>query len=399
MERLKPWTWPIVVVATLLAGLVYAFWPRAVPVDIAAVTQAPMAVTIEDDGVTRIREIYAVSAPVAGKHLRIDVRAGDLIEAQKTVLALIEPADPAFHDVRAERELEYTVAAAKAARDLAKASVAGREAELKLARQERDRIAPLFVRGVVPAARLDAATASVAALEAALATAIAAARQREFELKTAQAALIVPSDGPTPKTLRRFAIRAPISGQVLRVLHESESVVQMGQQLLEVGDPKDLEIVVDLLSTEAVKVSPGDDVLITRWGGDGALNAKVRGVEPFGVTKISSLGIEEQRVNVIIDLTDPHSRWRRLGHGYQIDAAIIQWRALNVPQVPVGALFRDGATWAVFRVQSGRAVTTKVEIGHLNDEVAEITAGLEPGMLVISHPGEAVADGVRVTQR
>jgi HlyD family secretion protein len=146
-------------------------------------------------------------------------------------------------------------------------------------------------------------------------------------------------------------------------------------------------------------VSPGDHVLITRWGGDGALNARVRRVEPFGVTKISSLGIEEQRVNVIIDLTDPRPRWQRLGHGYQIDAAIIQWQAPEVLQVPVGALFRDGTAWAVFRVESGRAIMTNVEIGHLNDEVAEITAGLEPGMLVISHPGEAVADGVRVTQR
>jgi HlyD family secretion protein len=398
MAALRPWLWPFVLGALLLLGLAFAFWPRAVAVDIATLREGPMTVTIEDDGVTRVKEVYVLSAPIAGKLLRIESKAGDTIEAQKTVIATIEPSAPAFRDVRAQRELEFTVSAARAARDLAAGSVRAREAELKLGRQERERVRPLVARGVLPRARLDAAEAAVATQEAVLATAQAAFRQREFEVKTAEASLIIPSDDGGSSG-RRFAIRAPIDGRVLRVVNESETVVQAGQPLVEVGDPSNLEVVVDLLSTEAVKVSPGDRVWIMRWGGEGVLNAKVRRVEPFGVTKISSLGIEEQRVNVIIDLTDPRSRWQRLGHGYQIDAAIVRWQSARALQVPIGALFRHGEDWAVFRVEQDVARLTPVKIDHMNDESAEVVGGLEAGDRVISHPGERVADGVRVAAR
>lgn len=401
MNALKPWAWPIGLGLLLLAGLVFALWPRAIAVDIATLAEGLMAVTIEDDGVTRVKEVYLLSAPISGKMLRIEPRAGDFIEAQKTVIATIEPADPAFLDTRAERELEFTVSAAKAARETAAANARGREADLKLARQERERVQQLFAKNVVAKARVDAAAASVDALEAAVATARAALRQREFEVKTAEAALIVPTDAAKPKSARRccFAIRAPITGQILRVIQENETVIQAGQPLVEVGDPSDLEIVVDLLSTDAVKVSDGDAVLITRWGGEGALNARVRRVEPFGFMKISSLGIEEQRVNVIIDLTDPHDRWRRLGHGYQIDAAIVRWQSDKALQVPIGALFRQGADWAVFRVDGGRARVTKVKVDHMNDRTAQVLEGLKPGDQVVSHPGERVADGAAVVGR
>jgi HlyD family secretion protein len=398
MNGLKTWFWPIALGAILVIGLAFALWPRAVPVDIATLRDAPMAVTVEDDGVTRVKEVYVLSAPIAGRMLRIEARAGDTIEAQKTVIATIEPADPAFRDVRAQRGLEFSVSAARAASDLAHANVHGREAELKQARQDLDRIRPLFARGIVAKARLDSAETSVATLEAALATAQAALRQSDFELKTAQASVIVPSD-TRGKSDSRYAVRAPIDGQVLRVVHESETLVQAGEPLVEVGDPSDIEIVVDLLSAEAVKVSAGDAVLITRWGGEGALNGKVRRVEPFGITKISSLGIEEQRVNVIIDITDPHEKWQRLGHGYQIDAAIVRWQSQHALQVPVGALFRQGADWAVFRVDGSRARLTVIKIGHTNDESAEVLSGLSPGDRVISHPGERVADGVGVVAR
>lgn len=399
MTALRSWFWPIGLGALLALGLAFALWPRPVPVDIVTVGEGSMAVAIEDDGLTRVREVYVLSAPVAGRLLRIEAHAGDTIEAQKTVIATIEPADPAFRDARAQRELEFSVSAARAGRDLAAASIRGREAELKLARQELTRIRPLVAKGILPKARLDSAEMSVASLEATLVTAQAALRQREFELKTAQAGLIVPSDDEERKGPHRYAVRAPINGQVLRVVHESEGVVQVGQPLVEVGDPADLEIVVDLLSTEAVKVTPGNSVLITRWGGDGALNARVRRVEPFGVTKISSLGIEEQRVNVIIDLVDPHLRWERLGHGYQIDAAIMTWHTDRALQVPVGALFRQGDDWAVFRVVAERARLTMITIGHLNDDTGEVLNGLKAGDRIISHPGERVADGIAVVAR
>jgi HlyD family secretion protein len=401
MAHLKAWFWPIVLGAVLVLGLALALWPRAIAVDMAAVSEGPMMVTVEDDGVTRVKEVYVLSAPIAGKMLRIDALAGDAIEAQKTVIATIEPIDPAFLDARAQRQMEFTVSAARAARDLAAANVRGREADLKLARQELERVRPLVSKGFVSQARLDAAEASVKSLEAAVTTAKAALRQAEFEVKTAEAALIVPTENPKSKGGRTccFAIRAPIDGQVLRLLHKSEGVVQAGTPLVEVGDPADLEIVVDLLSTDAVKVAPGDAVLISRWGGEGMLNGKVRRVEPFGFTKISSLGIEEQRVNVIIDLTDPHERWKRLGHGYQIDAAVVRWKSEKVLQVPVGALFRQGAEWAVFRVDGGTARLTTVKVGHMNDETAEVVSGLKVGDKVVSHPGEQVSDGAGVTPR
>jgi HlyD family secretion protein len=401
MNALKPWAWPIGLGILLVAGLAFALWPRAIAVDIATLAEGPMAVTIEDDGVTRVKEVYLLSAPIAGKMLRIEPRAGDFIEAQKTVIATIEPADPAFLDMRAEREIEFTVSAAKAARDTAASNVRGREADLKLARQERERVQQLFAKRVVAKARVDASDAAVDALEAAVSTARAGLRQREFEVKTAEAALIVPSDSERPRGARRccFAVRAPITGQILRVIQENESVIQAGRPLVEVGDPADLEIVVDLLSTDAVKVTEGDAVLITRWGGQGALNARVRRVEPFGFMKISSLGIEEQRVNVIIDLTDPHDRWRRLGHGYQIDAAIVRWQSDNVLQVPIGALFRQGADWAVFKVEVGRARLTPVKIGQVNDRTAQVLKGLKTGDQVVSHPGERVTDGAAVVGR
>jgi len=401
MNALKPWAWPIGLGILLLAGLLFALWPRAIAVDIATLSEGPMSVAIEDDGVTRVREVYVVSAPIAGRMLRVEVHAGDAIEAQKTVIATIEPADPAFRDARAQRELEFTVSAARAAQDLAAANVRGREADLKLGRQERERTRQLFSKGIVAKARLDNAEAAVVSLEAAVETAQAAFRQRAFEVKTAEASLVVPSDGGRTKGDKRccFTIRAPIDGQILRVVQENEAVVQMGTPLVEVGDPANLEIVVDLLSTDAVKVSEGDNVLITRWGGEGALNARVRRVEPFGFMKVSSLGIEEQRVNVIVDLTDSRDRWRRLGHGYQIDAAILRWTSHKVLQVPIGALFRQGADWAVFRVDGSRARLTKVKIGQMNDRTAEVLDGLKTGDRVVSHPGERVSDGAAVTGR
>jgi HlyD family secretion protein len=401
MNGLKSWFWPIALGLVLVVGLTFAFWPRPVGVDIAAASEGPMTVAIEDDGITRVREVYVLSAPIAGKMLRIQAHAGDTIEAQKTVIATIEPVEPAFLDTRSRQQLEFTVAAARSARDLAEANVRGREADLRLARKELERLRPIVAKGYASSARLDAAEASVATLDAAVATAQAALRQRAFEVKTAEAALIVPSSEARPRGERAccFTLRAPINGQILRVVHESEGVVAQGAPLVEVGDPADLEIVVDLLSTDAVKVAPGDDVKITRWGGDGPLNGKVRRIEPFGTTKISSLGIEEQRVNVIIDITDPHDVWTRLGHGYQIDASIIRWQSDRVLLVPVGALFRRGAEWAVFQVVDGRARLATIKVGHMNDETAEVLDGLKPGDMVISHPGERIADGVWVVTR
>ncbi|MFN9163552.1 MAG: efflux RND transporter periplasmic adaptor subunit [Alphaproteobacteria bacterium] len=400
LKRLRSWAWPAGISLLVAAGLAFSFWPRAVEVDVAEAIRAPMMTAISDDGITRVREVYVLSAPIAGKLLRVESHAGDFIEARKTVVATIEPSDPAFLDARAQRQLAFTVSAARAARDLAQANVQGRDAERKLAARELERARELFGKGVVAKARVDAAEASLSALDAALATARAAQRQREFEIQTAEAALIAPGAAAAgDRAGCCIQLRAPVDGQLLRVLQENESIVMPGQPIAEVGDPANLEIVVDLVSSEAVQVADGDEVIISQWGGQGDLQGRVRRVEPFGQQKVSALGIEERRVNVVIDIVSPRNEWARLGHGFQVEASIVRWRGENVLQVPVGALFRQGKDWAVYRVDGNRARLTTVVTGHLNDAVAEITQGLEPGARVILHPGESVSDGGKVTAR
>jgi HlyD family secretion protein len=400
LKRLRPWAWPAGIALLVAAGLAFSFWPRAVAVDIEEAAKAPMMTAISDDGITRVREVFVLSAPIAGKLLRVESHAGDFIEARKTVVATIEPSDPAFLDARAQRQLGFMVSAARAARDLAQANLQGREAEQKLAARELGRARELFSKGVVSKARVDTAEASLSALDAAVATARAALRQREFEIQTAEAALVSPGAAAAGDQAGCcIQLRAPVDGQLLRVLQENESIVMPGQPIAEVGDPANLEIVVDLVSSEAVQVAEGDEVIITQWGGQGDLKGQVRRIEPFGQQKVSALGIEERRVNVLIDIASPRAEWARLGHGFQVEAAIVRWRGENVLQVPVGALFRQGKDWAVYRVDGGRARLATVVTGHFNDATAEITQGLAPGDRVILHPGEGVSDGVKVAPR
>ena len=231
-------------------------------------------------------------------------------------------------------------------------------------------------------------------------TAKASLRVREFELQTARAALLDPGSGRKNSDDDHccFTVYAPVSGTILRVFQESEAVVTAGAPLVEIGDPADLEIVVDLLSTDAVKVSPGDGVLIEGWGGE-KLRGRVRRIEPFAFTKVSALGIEEQRVNVIVDFTDPPETWKRLGHGYRIIARIILWRGEDVLQVPLSALFRENGEWALFKAVDGRARLTPVSVGHMNSFNAEILSGVGAGDAIILHPSDRVRDGTRVIKR
>lgn len=399
MTQWRRWIWPAAIAGILTVALTYAYWPRPVPVDVEKMTEGPMAVAVEDDGVTRVRESYTISAPISGRVLRIETHVGDDIVAGKTVVAQIMPVDPGLWDARTRRELEFTASAARAARDLAAASIKAAEARLGEARQELDRSKQLFAGGHVAKARLDRAETAMKTADADLATAQAALRQREFDVKTAETALLAPAAVSQSGTKRFYDVRSPVGGKVLRLIQESEGVIQAGQPLVEIGDPSNLEIVVDLLSTDAVKVAPGDAVEIKRWGGDGVLAGQVRRVEPSGLRKVSSLGIEEQRVNAIIDITDKPERWLRLGHGYQVDAAIVLWRRPKVLQVPVGAMFRAGASWAVFTVSNERARLQLIDVGHINETSAEVTGGLTANDTVITHPSDRVQDGVLVVAR
>lgn len=398
-----PWRrifWYALAAAVVAAALVYAFLPQPVPVDLAVLQRGELVVTIDGDGQTRVREVYAVSAPVPGRVLRIERHVGDAVVANETLLATMEPSDPAFLDRRARAQAEAAVKAARAALALAEAEEARALAELDFARAELSRAEQLAKRGNISQRDLDRARLEVRTKMAARDTSVATTEMRRFELETARAALIQPGedDGTGEDQACCIEVYSPVDGKILRVIQESEAVVPAGTWLVELGDPTDLEVVVDLLSGDAVRVKPGADVTIEDWGGV-SLSGRVRRVEPYAFTKVSALGIEEQRVNVLIDFTDPPEKWQGLGHGYRVDARILDWRGDDVLKLPLGALFRDAEHWAVFVATDGVAHLRHVEIDHSNGRMAEVTGGLEAGDAVILHPSDRVADGVRIVAR
>lgn len=383
-----------------LAALAYALHPQPVPVDLGQVSVGPMMVTLDEEGQTRVKDIYVVSAPVAGRKLRITRKVGEQVTAHETVLASIEPSDPAFLDVRSAAEAKARVKAAKAAQTLAQAELERSKAERDFARSDLARARELVKRGTISKRELERAELGVRTKEATVSTAQAGLRVKAFDLETAKAALIDPDAGHGKAGKACCVIvRSPINGRILRVVRESAAVVPMGAPLVEVGDPATLEIVVDLLSSDAVQVRTGDAVMIEDWGGGQTLAGRVRRVEPAGFTKISALGIEEQRVNVLIDFTDAPKQYAKLGHGYRVETRIIVWRGEAVLRVPMSALFRDGDDWAVFAVQDGQARLQRLKIGKTNGEQAQVIEGLVDGDLVVQHPSDVLSDGTDVVQR
>lgn len=396
----RKWMFPALAGGLVVAGLVYAFWPQPVPVDISFVDRGALTVTVEDEGETRVRENYLVSAPLPGRVLRFDGDVGDPVQAGVTPLATIRPSDPAFLDQRTRSELEAAVKAAEAGRTQTAAELAKLEAAFDFAEAEYMRAKPLAEQGTISQSRLDRALMEMRTQAASVQTATANLAVRDFELERARAALLDPgAPASTPPDTCCFIVTAPVSGRILRILHESESVVTAGTPLIEIGDPADLEIVADLLSTDAVQASEGDAVIIDDWGGGRPLNGVVKRVEPFGFTKVSTLGIEEQRVNVVIDITDPHDDWQRLGHGYRVDVRIVIWHAEDVLLVPLSAIFRQGQDWAVYVVEDGYATMKRIEVGRMNTHLVEVLGGLQEDNAIILHPGDRVTDGTPVTSR
>lgn len=376
------WRWPFLIGLLLIAGLAFAFWPSPQLLDTARVTRGAMAVGVTDDGVTRAEEQYVVTAPVSGYLSRIELEAGDRVVKGALIARMTgRPATPL--DPRSQAELKASLSSALAAAQGAAASLA--QARNDLARAEA-----LAVRGFLPKAQLEAARTRVSAGEAALA-------QARGEAARLRAALSQPSDtqaGGVP-------VRAPAAGSVLSVITESEGMIAEGTPLLSIGDPHRIELVVDLLSREAVRVKPGDQVEVTQWGGTQPLIGHVGRVEPFGRLKVSALGVEEQRVNIIIRFDDLSTdEAARLGHGYQVDATIIRWSRPDALRVPIGALFRgpDGG-WRVFVIAGDRAEERRIEIGHINDLFGEVRNGLREGEIVAINPPGSLEDGDAATSR
>lgn len=382
----------------LVIAVVVAIRKPAVPVDVGQVTEGPLSVTIDDLGETRVRDLYTVSAPVTGQLQRVPLKPGDQVTPHSTVLARIEPVEPGPLDARSYAEAQANIRSLGAQLTAARSRIAEAAAEYSLAERELARSAELAQRGFVSKSALDRARASRDRGRAAVAAARQSAEATSESLEAAKASLLVA--GTSAKGRGAVTVTSPVPGFVLRVPQESERVVVSGTPLVEVGDPDNLEIVTDLLSTDAVKVRPGAPVSIENWGGERPLNGTVRLVEPFGFTKISALGVEEQRVNVVIDFAEPRAAWRQLGHGYRATVKIAVWSAPKLLRVPISSLFRTGGEWSVFIVDGeGRARLRTLQIGRMNDEAAQVMSGLRVGDSVILHPSDKIADGVRVKQR
>ena len=397
----------ILFVLGVVGAIVFGLMPAPVEVDLATVEQGSIRVTVDQDGKTRIREKYVVSAPLAGRLLRIELEPGDPVVAGETLLASIEPRDPELLDARTIAQAEARVKAAEAAvqkmeplLDEAKAAQEFAESELQRARESRAKsqrsVSASEVEGKLLAYRTRAALLRTTKHNREIAN---------FELDQARAALMRSRPPPqdsieTPAANgRNFTIHAPIDGRVLRVFQESSAVVNSGTSLLELGDPTDLEVEIDVLSRDAVRIEPGAHVLLEHWGGEKTLQGRVRLVEPSAFTKISTLGVEEQRVNAIVDLVDPPQDRTALGDGFRVEARIIVSEATDVLKTPTSALFRVGEEWAVFRVVAGVAHQTVVKLGMQNGLEAEVVEGLATGDQVVVHPGDDVADGTTVRAR
>lgn len=396
---MKTWIKRVIGAAAALAlggAIAYSYAPRPLPVDAELVDRGPLRVEIEADGKTRVRQRFVLSAPITGVLARPALRPGDAVKEGAPLLTMT-PVAPPLLDLRSRAQAEAQVkvavamrAQAEARRDLAKHA-------LDLARADFDRQEKLFAGGALPRATLDEAElrrrSAEQELEAArLGVSIAASQQR-----AAEAALSV---GPgQASALGVVTLEAPATGSVLRLLQESGGVIAAGTPLLEVGDPRDLEVVVDLLSTDAVSVRPAAVSSIVRWGGESALGAHVRLIEPAGFTKISALGIEEQRVNVLLDFDGPLESRAPLGDGYRVEASVVIADLQDVLRVPLSALFRDGEQWASFVVSNGNARLSHLELGRRNQRHAEVLRGLAEGDRVILHPGDRLRDGAQVSPR
>lgn len=384
----------------LLAALIWLFRPQPVAVDVGVVELDSMQVSISDEGEARVRDVFTISAPVAGLMRRVELKAGDHVIANQTVIARLEPSVPMFLDQRAEAEARAALEVASASRTYAQAQSARANAELEFANSELSRLRALASRQTISQNDLDAAERRAKTAAAAVAEAKASIKMRDSEYQQARARLLNPAQARrASQECDCVLVYSPISGSVLRVIQESEGIVAMGTSILEIGDPRNLEVQVELLSEDAVRVRPGQRAVIEGWGGPGVLDAVVRRVEPFGYTKVSALGIEEQRVKVLIDITAPYERWRRLGHGYRVQPRIVTWEATQVMQVPVSALFRRGDQWAVFVEKDNRAELAVVKVGEQNGLQAQIVAGLEPGQRIVLHPNDRIEERVRIAVR
>ena len=386
---IKRSAWGAVALALALA-ITLGLRPKPVGVEAATVRRGTLVVTVNEDGRTRVKDRYLISAPLAGTITRLKLRAGDSVQQGEVVARLVPAASPLL-DPRSRAESQARVAAARAAVNQAASGVERARAAYRYAQRDADRQRGLLTEGATAPQMVEQAELAERMRRQELSSAEYAGRIAGSELRLARAALARLGTG----SAEQFRIHSPVGGRVLRVMQESESAVQPGAALLEIGDPQSLEVVVDVLTTDAVEIQPGAPVRIEHWGGDSALAAHVHRVEPSAFTKLSALGVEEQRVNVVIDLDEPPARWAAVGDGYRVEAGIVVWVGRDRVLVPGGAVFRQGEGWATYVVDGGRARIRPVSLGRRNGAEVEVAEGLRPGERVVVYPTDRVRDGVR----
>jgi len=355
---------------------VWLAWPRPLTVDVAAIDRGVVRSEVVDEARTRIHDVFVVAAPVGGELQRIELEPGDAVERGQVVASIL-PADPALLDARVAAEAGAAVAAAQAA-------LAEAEAGLQLAQSDQRRVATLFAREFASQAALDGANAALRAARAAV-------NARRAELMRARAA----AGSPSARARRATPVTSPAAGRVLRVLQQSETIALAGAPLIEIGDTNQIEIAAEFLTQDAVRMQAGASAQVENWGGDTPIPARVFRIEPYARSRISALGVEEQRVNVILHLVDAQTA-PPLGHGFRVDARVVLNEQRDAVRVPTDALVRDGDGWAVFVVRGGRARLTPVTLGDGGDDYRAVLSGLGEGERVVLFPGDSMADGARV---
>jgi len=392
--RRKLWITGVILVVVL--AILYGFLPKTQEVDLVRLTQDPLQVTIEEEGRTRLRERFLISAPTAGYLRRIEAKVGD--PARKgQIVAVLEPLRSQALDPRSRAAAEAVVSAAEASLTAAMEKERATTADADYTEKRLARISKLYAGGAVAKDQFDLTESEAKKARAVQLSARAAVDVARSELERAKSTLR--NFTAVKRTVEDVEIASPVNGAVFKIYRESEGAVQTGEPLIEIGDVRDLEVRVEVLSSDAVRIKPGMTVLFKRWGRDEPLTGRVRRVEPAGFTKLSSLGVEEQRVLVIADITTPPEKWRALGDGYRLEAHFVVWEGRDILQVPTSALFRSGKDWSVFIEEQGKARLRKVEIGQRTGLTAQIVSGLKENETVVAYPDDAISEGTKIRQR
>jgi RND family efflux transporter, MFP subunit len=399
-QRISKGKWAFWLLMALVAAFVFALILRPEPVwvDLASVERGPMEVTILEEGKTRVKDRYLISSPVAGYIHRVQLDVGDVVIPGE-LLTFVDPTPASILDARTRAEAEARAAAAQAALQSIQQKVQAAEADAEFAQNEYQRLLALEESRFVSTEQLQQAKSTAARAQAILRSARFDEEVAAHELAAAQTRLqISTASSNGQKPAERVAVRSPVNGAVLALVRQSEGVIQAGEPILEVGDPGALEVVVDVLSFDAVKLEPGLRVRLSGWGGP-ELEAAVRRIEPIGFEDVSALGVEEQRVQVIADMVSPREHWQQLGDGYRVDADFILWQAEDVLQVPASAIFDYEGQPAVFVVEDEVAKLRALATGPSNGLVTQVTNGLTEGDQVVRHPGRGLEDGDRIRVR